>query len=251
MNNILVRQELEKILTNKTLTIIGDSILLQLFQGMVELVRPKGAMQYSNRKKFTCMGDLHKRVKGGETVTAAINHGYNGYIKFIAVYTIMGSNPTCFLCTTVDKIYSLVKDDDIILVNIGIHYDRSRLTVMARTIRYLSQNLKRLTASRRVQIVYKLTVPQHFITASGAGWYNERTSNKRCVRVPKPDRYPSDHVMKYYANRYGFKVLDDFDIFVNRSDLHQDMSDYTDCSHYCFTVETIMPQIALLTQLLL
>ena len=244
-----MEERLAEILTNKNFTIIGDSIQLQLYQGLVEFIKPKDGVQYSKNKKFTCFKDLKEKVEPGEIVTAWIDHGHNGYLKFLTAYRIVKSpQSNRLLWATVNDVIDHVKNDDIIMVNVGIHYDNAVLAELAKAIKYLSQRLMKLSMTGAT-IIYRTTLPQHFMSISGSGWYYESTQKevKHCVEIKKPDRYPGDAILQYYASKFGFVIFDDFDIFVNRPDLHRDVND---CSHSCFTMETLMPQLALLGQIL-
>ena len=56
--------------------------------------------------------------------------------------------------------------------------------------------------------------------------------------------------MREVAKKYGFKYLDSVAIYADRWDLHYpNHKPAADCTHSCYTPETIIPELALLNEL--
>ena len=104
------------------------------------------------------------------------------------------------------------------------------------------------------QVIVRATVPQHFKTKSGTGYYTDSYRNEtKCLRqVPFPALHPTNHFLKTMAVRFNFSYLDNFSIFYQRGDLNKGMkaNGKLDCTHHCFTPELIWPELVLLTQLI-
>ena len=191
-----------------------------------------------------------------EVLVARINHGHNGYMKYINANQIKMANPKheeCFLCVTVNRLVELAKDDNIIVVNLGLHYYHSSMAKILKVFRQLTAELD-LLAMHGTNIIFRMTLPQHFNSVTQTGWYhdttNEEKHKKDCSFIKNPARHLMENIVRKYACKYGLQILDEFEIFSSRSDLHQRVHGIKDCTHYCFTMETIMPQLALLSQLL-
>ncbi len=105
---------------------------VQFFQSIVEFIRSGNRsinpIHYSDNRPFTCIGDLKRHMKKDQIATATVDHGYNGYLKFVAAYKLHPcESDNCFLCVSIDRLMDLVKYDDIIVVNIGLHYDNASM----------------------------------------------------------------------------------------------------------------------------
>ena len=103
------------------------------------------------------------------------------------------------------------------------------------------------------QVIVRATLPQHFITNSGMGFYGEIMStnaSKACtVKVPFPVPHPSNYFLKNMASRYNFSFVDNFSIYYERGDLTRgNFKGKVDCSHHWYTPELIWPELVLLTQ---
>ncbi len=191
-----------------------------------------------------------------EVLVARINHGHNGYVKYINANQIQmasSKEEDCFLCITVNRLVELVKDDNIIILNLGLHYYHTSTAKFLKVLRQLTAELD-LLAMHGTNIIFRMTLPQHFYSVTQTGWYhdttNEEKHKKDCSFIKNPARHFMDNIVRKYALKYGFQILDEFEIFSARSDLHQKVHGIKDCTHYCFTMETIMPQLAPLIQLL-
>ncbi len=191
-----------------------------------------------------------------EVLTARITHGHNGFVKYInanQIQTVNHQNEDCFLCITVDRVIELVKDDNIIILNIGLHYYHSSMAKILKVLRQLTAELHLLSMDG-AKIIFRMTLPQHFNSITQTGWYQDTTKEEKhkkdCSFINNPARHFIDNTVRKYTLKYGFQILDEFEIFSARSDLHQRVHGIKDCTHYCFTMETIMPQLALLIQLL-
>ncbi len=241
-----IQTEMLNKLRNKNITLFGDSLLLQLFQGMVEALDLKHEMSYSKKKKFSCLREV-KDPDAGATIS--VPHGYNGFIKYIAFHRILDAVSTSCLCITVEQMMALLQDADIIILNMDLHYSNTHTIGQFQVILdTVMKNLESLSA-KGVKVVFRTTVPQHFKSRNGLGLYVNKYTEWpfQCVDIPVPERNGADAITRLAVTKYGFVLFDDFDIFSSRWDLHQDVRD---CTHYCFTMETIMPQLALLAHFL-
>ena len=112
------------------------------------------------------------------------------------------------------------------------------------------------TRNTSKQVIIRLTLPQHFKTKSGMGYYTNLTNltNKtKCLRqVPFQVPHHTSYFLKTLAVRFNFSYLDNFSIYYERGDLTNGMkaSGKLDCTHHCFTPELIWPELVLLTQLI-
>ncbi len=258
MQNLDVAQTFLQKLKNKNLTIIGDSIELFLFQSVVEALRLKGEMAFTNNMRYTCFSELKRLEFNDRVITARISHGYNGYLKYINVYTIlkdfkMQKKEKAYLAVSyIEDIINKTKHDGILMLNYGLHYHLITFRSIMDVMSTLSKRLASLS-NRGVQIIYKMTSPQHFATSTGTGWYEDLADpqNRQCVNNTYPARHFIDSIAKQYASQHGFSIFDDFDIFTSRWDMHPFRNTKgADCTHYCFSMETVMPQLALLTHIL-
>ena len=248
-------------LKNKNLTIVGDSLQLQLFENIIEVLQLTSRIKYTNNGRYKCLGDIRYQNTTGngkpDVITATVSHGYNGFIKYIAVFEINEfQQKDCFLCLTVDKFVDMIRRENIVMLNLGLHFYNMDIAKFSKVLIKLIPKLKWLSV-QGTQIIFKVTLPQHLRPESHSmqtGLYHARSVPdnplQACTFVKNPRRHAMDAVVRQYAQEYGFQMFDDFDIFSARWDLHQEVATKRDCTHYCFTMETIMPQLALLSQYL-
>ena len=241
-----IQKEMFNKLRNKNISLFGDSLLLQLFQGMVEALDLRHEMTYSNNKRFSCLKELRSSDAGA---TISVPHGYNGFIKYIAFHRILDYVPTTCLCITAKQLMILLKDADIVILNMGLHYSNTHTIGQFQIILDTIMKMLKSLSVKGTKVVFRTTAPQHFESFNGLGLYVEKYVPWpfKCVDIKIPERNGADSITRFAAKKYGFVMFDDFEIFSSRWDLHQEDGD---CTHYCFTMETIMPQLALLSQLL-
>ena len=112
-----------------------------------------------------------------------------------------------------------------------------------------------VTRNTQKQVIVRATLPQHFITKSGLGFYSDRLrneTNKCATKVPFPVPHSTNYFLKNMARRFNFSFLDNFSIYYERGDLTKGLkaSGKLDCSHHCYTPELIWPELVLLTQII-
>ena len=87
-----------------------------------------------------------------------------------------------------------------------------------------------------------------------SGFYEDRDLNSEACTIAssKPHKHPVDLLLQDLAPKFGFPYLDISPIYSNRGDLHYGRvtKQYMDCTNYCHTPETVLPELALLTELL-
>ncbi len=74
---------------------------------------------------------------------------------------------------------------------------------------------------------------------------------RACQQEARRDHFSNYH-LKEIADKYGFKFLFSAPIYKERGDLHfpERMEIKPDCTHWCYTPELIVPELALLNKLL-
>ena len=117
LNKIDAVAELRKILKNKKLLLIGDSLMTEFFFGLAELLQVKTKeTKYPCRMKFT----LHPGNNGTLMHLKAcviVLTGYEGFVKWDKSRVFPE-----------ERIRRAIADYDVILFNQGIHYDKLILT---------------------------------------------------------------------------------------------------------------------------
>ena len=98
-------------------------------------------------------------------------------------------------------------------------------------------------------IIIRSTLPQHF---SGQqkyidGYYVEKMPKIKCINGPINLEHWSNPIMKEMCEKYGFRYLNSAPLYGNRSDLHFVAGE---CTHYCYHSQIVIPEMALLNQLL-
>ena len=115
LSKVDAAEELRKILKNKKLLLIGDSLMLEFFRGLAELLQVRTATM--------------NRIIYSMDTSYSINPWRNSTITFLRACTI-GLNGTklfpeekYFRVTSEEIIRKEIADHDIVLFNQGIHYD--------------------------------------------------------------------------------------------------------------------------------
>ena len=99
------------------------------------------------------------------------------------------------------------------------------------------------------QVIFRSTLPQHFFTpGQDHGFFT--TDAVSCGPTPKPRSHFTNFYMEQITKFYGFKFLDSTGIYKDRWDMHFPLAESLDCSHWCYSPEIIVPEVALLNQLL-
>ena len=104
------------------------------------------------------------------------------------------------------------------------------------------------------QVIVRATLPQHFITNAGMGFYGQIEAKDKhpcLVKVPFPVPHPTNYFLKNMARRFNFSFLDNFSIYYERGDLTKGkIRGLFDCSHHWVNPELIWPELVLWTQII-
>ncbi len=198
---------------------------------MIEALELKGKMQHNgkpyNKTSFRCLHDITPENNMADVNIMSINHGYNGFINFVfATQILIGCDKSVdsFLCVPVKQFVQVIEDmknDNIVLINIGLHYYSVEVRRLTNMIRLLMAELNQFS-SQGTNIIFRMTLPQHFGGFSKSGWYHEESKNKRqneskdksiCAFIKNPARHGMDLLVRQEALKYGFSIFDDFDFF--------------------------------------
>ncbi len=98
------------------------------------------------------------------------------------------------------------------------------------------------------QVIFRSTMPSH-------SRYNVQepiladTGSSGCWAQTKRNHF-SNAYLEQVSNLYEFRYLNSAPIFMDRGDMHLPEHELTECSHWCYSPETVVPEIALLNDLL-
>ena len=102
-----------------------------------------------------------------------------------------------------------------------------------------------LTRHPYKQLIFRNTLPQHFNSRQNGRsgeYYNIVNKDRKCYGINNIPHWTNKY-LKEVAKKYGFKYLDSFPIYAARWDLHFPAK--SDCSHNCYTPETVIPELTL------
>ena len=136
LNKMDAVAELRKILKNKKLLLIGDSLMTEFFFGLAELLQVKTKEpKYDCKLNFT----LHPGNNGTLTHIKACMIVLTGYESFANWHKLK--------FVPEEKIRRAIADYDVILFNQGLHYDK--LTLMCQSAVYFN-NLGKMLYGRNL-----------------------------------------------------------------------------------------------------
>ncbi len=219
---------------------------MQLWDVIVETL---GLTPYVKKTHFTS--------KSENFISYYVDHGRDGFIKHLHTYNIWDPD----LTLKQEKAYHLnssmlgnyIEEGGIVIVNFGLHYKFWNLLDFQRIANRVASLVGEKTKKGTIGI-FRNTLHQHFRTASNDGIYANFIGDKNdvCVQVKSFYKHPADIIMEYYAKKYNIKILSDYVIFWERFDLHSEMYNdiRLDCTHYCYTPETAIPQLIMLNRLI-
>ncbi len=234
-------------LQNKNLVILGDSLMDQMFEGVVEALELKLEVKTTYEKEKNSSRACSVRT---------IYHGRNGFIKCLRFYNIYHnaiseqSNIDVIFLNT-ETLLRHIPENSHVVLNFGLHYKKWTLLDFKYIVRKVLQLIKNKVT--RGSLILRTTPPQHYSTDVHSGRYDDYqfTDGDKCVNVPKPERHQTDKIVEYFARENDLRILDDFEIFQHRWDLHQQTKFHKlDCTHFCYTPETFIPHLTLLSQLI-
>ncbi len=106
-------------------------------------------------------------------------------------------------------------------------------------------------------VILRTTLPQYFYAGPEypigyytdlPGFVNYIKEHKSCLNQTFDKNHWTNFFLEKFSKEYGFKFLDSAPLYTDRWDLvHYGK---IDCTHFCYTPEIAVPEIALLTQLL-
>ena len=143
------------------------------------------------------------------------------------------------------KILQAFSESDIIVFNLGLHYDKCNISIYKAALEEVAGLLKEeLTRHPHKQVVFRSTLPEHFYDGTNTGGYLRDLNNEISCYGINYQQHWTNKYMKDVSKRFGFKYLGTFPIYAERWDLH--FLEQLDCTHYCYTPETVIPELALL-----
>ncbi len=105
-----------------------------------------------------------------------------------------------------------------------------------------------VTRHPQKQVIVRSTLPTH-------APYNENDdvllTTRNCQQEARRDHF-TNYYLKQIADTYGFKFLFSAPIYKERGDMHLPLrkQNKNDCTHWCYSPEVIVPELALLNKLL-
>ncbi len=245
LNQLNTLQELGSKIQGKNITLLGDSLQLQFFQGLREFLNISKVVEEEIK-------DEHRNTQDKLPLKLwKFPHNSGGWVHCLKFYQVqMDTNKRVKgkFWVSVETLRDTVKLSDVVIFNIGLHYDRTSIIDFHKTLMVVTRMLKKeLTLKPSLTILFKATTPQHFQTSTGSGLYRDLNSKptEPCAKSTANQRHPTSLLSEHCAQLHGFKFFEVHDILKNRWDLHS-----RDCTHYCFAREVFEPQLKLLTLLL-
>ena len=225
-------------ISGKNITIFGDSLQLQLTKFMAEV------LNMSERKQ-----NLHY-FHGTRGLESSVNLRLVNFYEYGTYLCKEGIRTGKFVL----KKYIFLKavsQSDIIILNLGLHYSRCNTSTYRAALEEVAGLLtKELRRHPHKQVIFRSTLPQHFSNGEhNGGYFRGFNKDRTCYGESKTQHWTNKY-MKEVSKRYGFKYLDSFPIYAARWDLHFPNNTVLDCTHFCFTPETIIPELTLLEQIL-
>ena len=242
-NNDLNREDILDLLrtkiSGKNITIFGDSLQGQLTKFMAEVL---------NMSERTPRLHYFHRTRGLESsVNLRLVHFYE-----YGTHLCKEGLRTGKLVLKKYVFLKALSQSDIMILNLGLHYSRCNTSTYRAALEEVAGLLREeLTRHPHKQVIFRSTLPQHFSNGKRNGGYFRGFNKDRTCYGENYRQHWSNKYMKEVSKRYGFKFLDSFPIYADRWDLHfPDSPVKLDCTHFCFTPETIIPELTLLEQIL-
>ena len=240
LNKDNVLHSLRTKIRGKNITIFGDSLQKHFAVFMAEV------LNMNERKP-----DLHyvyhsRKVKLKSQINLQVKNVWE-----YGNYLCKGDPNSGRFVMRKKNIVQAFSESDIIVFNLGLHYENCSISTYRAALEEVAGLLKEeLTRYPHKQVVFRSTLPQHFYMGKNIGGYFPKFNKHiSCYGVNNVQHWTNKY-MKEVSKRYGFKYLDSFPIYADRWDLHFPNKTMPDCTHFCFTPETIIPELALLEQLL-
>lgn len=248
LNNYdLIRSILNKI-RGRNVTILGDSLQHSFFEDIAEV------LNLSNKTEL--LYNFKANDKNKTAFWKIMKHNSGGWLQYLYFYyytdKVLGCKGTHGERFKIDAPFmkTILSKSDIVIANLGLHYHFCSVIAFSESLRLLSEVLQEeILRNKHKQVVFRATLPQHFISKAHTGFYEKYNPNATCATVESRVEHPTNYFLKETARKYKFKYLDNYHIYKGRFDLHSRVKK-GDCTHYCHCAELTMPELVLLDQLL-
>ena len=246
LNSANILHSFQNRIIGKNVTMFGDSLQLELFKSMANILKTHG------RRTATTLQNTHCCYKHRLHTCTSKMRRFNLRVAYFFEYE-------SFLCKSVNTKYIIsrkmiaeeIQNSDIIIFNLGIHYDKCNISTYKRALEEIASILKtELIKHPEKQIVFRNTLPQHFNIGNNTGGYFPGFKKSTACFGNNNVQHWTNKYLKEVSKQYGFKYLESFPIYADRWDLHPPKTDSLDCTHFCYTPELIVPEIALLNTLI-
>ena len=245
MNRIDVLQSFKRKIIGKNMTFFGDSLQRNLIGAMIEVLGDWYGIERLERNENNQRANWFS-VKVNRNKT---------YLSLLEFYTFLirkceGIYEKRYIVNR-DMIQMALKTSDIMVMNLGLHYNKCTVAQYKDSLVELAKIMKlEMKEHPYKQVICRNTLPQHFQAVNGSFYFEGFDKSLQCSRKPNNLHHWTNKHLEEICKAYGFKYLDSFPIFADRWDLHEPWRIPPDCSHYCFTPELVIPEIAMLNELL-
>ena len=232
-------------LLNKNITILGDSIQQQLFEGLSEI------LDLSWKQKT--VSSFRRNNRNAELHT--LHHKSNGWLQYLKFFLFSNNTQGC---NTISKTMSINESvikavlsiSDIIIANLGIHYFSCSVKAYGESLRLFSDILKKeILKYNKKQVILRGTLPQHFPSKDNTGFFEVFNPEVPCSKVPSFIENYTNTLLKSASVSNGLKYLNNYFIYRERFDLHS-TTKKGDCTHYCYSPELILAEMFLLNEMI-
>ena len=148
----------------------------------------------------------------------------------------------------------------------GLHYRNCTVTSFLETLYKVADILEEETRKHSEKsVIFRSTLPQHFYAGPNfpPGYFiasrlfrenKDKYKNIGCWNHTFTKMHWTSFYLEKVSRLYGFGFLDSAPLYTDRWDLHiiktvNDVKE-VDCTHYCYTPEHFVPEVALLNELL-
>ncbi len=243
-----VRDFLAKV-NNKKVVFIGDSVMLNLFHSVVDLILSEFAPNANQNLTL-------KISKQQVHIQRLVNSSWGLSLTNIYHFGMKGTEICVYrkeMNLSWDMLQQFAHQSDIILFNMGLHYhlcpNQVFMTVMEKVTGILRAELQ---TNPQKQVVLRGNLPQHFPGNNGYFAFTKVQNYRKigCTNKTTEREFFTNYALKSTAKENNFKYMDSFPFYMERWDLHDKKKKHFDCSHYCITAEITVPELALLNSLL-
>ena len=248
LNNYDAIKSILNKIRGRNITILGDSLQPSFFEDISEV------LHLSNKTEL--IWNFKANDNNKTAFWKIMKHNTGGWLQYLYFYyytdKVLGCKGTHGERFKIDEplMKTILSKSDIIIANLGLHYHFCSVIAYGESLRLLSEVLQEeILRNNHKQVVFRATLPQHFISKAHTGFYEKYNPNVTCATVESRVEHPTNSILKETAKKYGFKYLDNYHIYKGRFDLHSRVKK-GDCTHFCHCAELTMPELVLLDQLL-